>query len=59
VQVISIDDEVCPDGHAVEAVDGIKLRNDGTHWTEESAPLAWRWLMPEVLAAGHRKITAG
>jgi peptidoglycan/LPS O-acetylase OafA/YrhL len=57
VQVISINDHVCPDGKAVEEVDGVKLRSDGTHWTEESAPLAWRWLMPQALAVGHRKIS--
>ena len=56
VQVISINDHLCPGGKAVTKLDGTVLRDDGTHWTEASAPIAWRWLLPEILAVGNRQI---
>lgn len=56
VQIISINDKVCPDGDPVEAVDGVQLRDDGTHWTEESAPIAWRWLIPLLQTVAYRPV---
>ena len=56
VQVVSLNDHLCPDGDPVADLDGVVLRDDGTHWTEESAPIAWSWLVPELLAVGNRKI---
>lgn len=54
VQVISISDHLCPNGKGVESYNGILLRDDGTHWNEQSAPIGWEWIMAEVQYAATR-----
>mgnify|MGYP001217220354 CR=1 FL=1 len=54
VVLLSINDHVCPDGKAVDKLDGVRLRYDGVHWTEQGAPRAWGWLLPELLDLAYR-----
>ena len=54
VVVLSIDAHVCPDGVAVDKVDGARLRSDGLHWTEEGATWAWRWILPLLFDLAYR-----
>lgn len=56
VQIVSINDRLCPDGHPITTHDGIVLRDDGTHWTEESAPIGWGWILPLLQQVAHRPI---
>lgn len=56
VQIISLNDRLCPDGEGVVEHDGVVLRDDGTHWTEASAPLAWEWLLPLLQGVAYRPI---
>jgi len=43
---------VCPEGEYTDVtIDGIKLREDGVHFTAEGADLVARWLAPEIIAA--------
>jgi hypothetical protein len=54
VVVISINDQVCPDGEAVDKLDGVRLRYDGVHWTEEGGPQAWAWILPHLFDLAYR-----
>ena len=54
VTVISINDKVCPNGKAVDKLDGVRLRSDGVHWTERGAPQAWTWLLPSLFDLAYR-----
>ncbi len=54
VVVLSINDHVCPDGKAVDKLDGVRLRYDGVHWNEEGAPKAWAWILPKLFDLAYR-----
>ncbi len=54
VVLISINDKVCPDGRAVDKLDGVRLRYDGVHWTEEGGPQAWAWILPHLFDLAYR-----
>ena len=54
VVVLSINDQVCPGGKAVDKLDGVRLRYDGVHWTEQGAPQAWGWILPQVFDLAYR-----
>lgn len=42
---------LCPDGRFQERVDGVRMREDGVHYTQEGARAFWTWLMPQIRAA--------
>ena len=43
---------VCPGGHPCPVeVEGVRLRPDGAHFTEETSPVVARQLLPRILAA--------
>ncbi|MBX3284663.1 MAG: acyltransferase [Actinobacteria bacterium] len=54
VVLLDINDHVCPNGEPVDKLDGVRLRYDGVHWTEQGAPKAWSWLLPELLDLAYR-----
>lgn len=56
VQIISLNDRLCPDGVGIDRFDGVLLRDDGTHWTEDGAVIGWSWLLPLVQGVAHRPI---
>lgn len=39
---------LCPDGRFHEKIDGVKMRDDGVHYTEAGAHEFWKWLMPQI-----------
>ena len=39
---------LCPDGEFVGEVDGVAYTDDGTHYTEQGAPIVWNWLTPQL-----------
>jgi hypothetical protein len=48
VTVMDLHGYVCPDGSYVGELDGVKLHDDGTHFTREGAPVIWSWLAPQL-----------
>ncbi|MEJ7582763.1 MAG: hypothetical protein WKF43_01505 [Acidimicrobiales bacterium] len=48
VVTIDIASFVCPGGRFRESLEGVELRPDGVHFSKDSAPLVWRWLVPVV-----------
>ena len=57
VSLIDFDSYICPEGKFTDlVVDGVRMREDGTHFTPESSYIAARWLVPRVLevATGDR-----
>jgi peptidoglycan/LPS O-acetylase OafA/YrhL len=50
VDLVEFDQLVCPGiDECNEELNGVKLRDDGLHYTAESAPLLAQWLIPRVL----------
>jgi hypothetical protein len=46
---LPLGDWVCDRGTAIAARDGVRLRDDGVHFTHEGAVLTWeRWLVPQL-----------
>lgn len=50
VRVVELHDTICRDGY-VEALEGVALRDDGLHLTQEGAGLVWERFGPLVQAA--------
>ncbi len=48
VHLVDPGELVCPDGKFTEKVDGVKLRDDGVHYTKAGARAFWKWLMPQI-----------
>ena len=40
---------LCPGGTFKEQIDGVEMRPDGVHFSDESAPIAWQWLGPKII----------
>ena len=54
---VELDDLVCPTGYPCpQEVGGTDLRPDGTHFSEESAPIIARQLLPRVLETAARRL---
>jgi peptidoglycan/LPS O-acetylase OafA/YrhL len=52
VVIVDLNRFVCPEGEATDVtIDGVRLREDGVHFTPEGADLVARWLAPEITAA--------
>jgi peptidoglycan/LPS O-acetylase OafA/YrhL len=45
---------LCPNGSYVDRLQGVKVRDDGVHFSKDGARLVWRWLGPQLrrLASG-------
>ncbi len=39
---------VCPTGKYQPQLNGVPLHSDGSHYTRDSAPMVWRWLLPQL-----------
>jgi peptidoglycan/LPS O-acetylase OafA/YrhL len=39
---------LCPNGGYVDTVQGVKVRNDGVHFSRDGARVAWQWLGPQL-----------
>ncbi len=50
VQVLDLDELLCPQGVYLEEVDGAPVRYDGVHVSTEGSNLVWRWLLDELSA---------
>jgi peptidoglycan/LPS O-acetylase OafA/YrhL len=50
VDVIDLNDRLCPQGAFLEEVDGAPVRYDGVHVTTEGANYVWTWLLDELEA---------
>ena len=50
VTVIDLNSRVCPDGEFTWSIDGLRIRSDGLHFTEDGVR-EWiaPWLMPQLL----------
>jgi lysophospholipase L1-like esterase len=49
VKVIDLDAHLCkPDGTCRNTQDGITLRNDGTHFRDDGAPVITKWLLDQL-----------
>jgi len=47
--VIELDDFVCPGGEYRDLqIEGVEIRSDGVHFTEEGAAVVARWLAPQI-----------
>jgi peptidoglycan/LPS O-acetylase OafA/YrhL len=53
VSLIGLDEWLCADGYS-DTRDGVELRSDGLHFTEQGAAVVWRWLGPRLLALAGR-----
>jgi hypothetical protein len=43
---------VCPGGHRVEKLDGVRLwESDHVHLTEAGGVLVWKWWLPQLRAS--------
>ena len=54
VSVVEWASFLCHDGQIVETIDGVDMRPDGAHLLASSAPIAFRWMMPRLLAVAQR-----
>ena len=52
VEVLDLAGLVCPgdDGSCPERIDGVRVRGDGIHYTDEGGRWAARWLAPQLRA---------
>jgi hypothetical protein len=48
-RVVPFDQWVCPNRTCREVIDGVKLREDGTHYKGDAAKLVVQWLVDQVL----------
>lgn len=48
VHLVDPGELVCPSGKFTEKVHGVKMRDDGVHYTKAGAQAFWKWLMPQV-----------
>jgi peptidoglycan/LPS O-acetylase OafA/YrhL len=49
VSVIDLGSFICPGGAYTDlAIDGVKIRSDGVHFTPEGAAIVARWLAPQI-----------
>jgi hypothetical protein len=49
VRLLDLHSLLCPDGHYVERINGVLVREDGIHFTEGGASIVWQWLAPQLL----------
>jgi len=50
VSLIDLNSYVCPQGKFTDlVVDGVRMREDGTHFTSRSSYIVARWLVPQIV----------
>jgi hypothetical protein len=55
VMLVDMNDFVCPEGKFTDIViDGVRLREDGGHFTEAGSLVVARWLVPQIVEAAGR-----
>ncbi len=54
VSLIDLASFVCPGGVYQEALNGVPLQSDGSHFTKEAAAVVWDWLAPRLLEVVRR-----
>ena len=59
VQVLELNELLCPQGAYLEAVDGALLRYDGVHVTTEGSNYVWTWLLDELSALRRATLSDG
>ena len=56
VTLVDLAKRVCPSGPPCpEAVDGLRLRPDGRHFTPAAASIEAQWLLPKLVAAARER----
>ncbi len=45
---------LCPGGKFKDQIDGVTMRPDGVHFSDQSAQIAWQWLGPQILDFARR-----
>ncbi len=48
VHLFDVASHVCPGGNFTEKLHGVKVRDDGVHYTADGAKLFWKWIMPTL-----------
>jgi hypothetical protein len=48
VTLLDLHGFLCADGYR-DTKDGVRLRTDGLHFSEEGAAVVWRWLGPRLV----------
>jgi peptidoglycan/LPS O-acetylase OafA/YrhL len=51
VQVLDLASHLCPGGQYVAELDDTVMRPDGVHFSRDSAPIVWKWLMRWIMSA--------
>jgi hypothetical protein len=46
--LLDLDSFVCPGGRYVDRMQGVKVRYDGVHFSQDGVRLVWRWLGPQL-----------
>ncbi len=60
VSIIDLNGYMCPGGEFSDLyVDGVRLRSDGVHFTEDGAPIVARWLAPQITAIAEGQTAGG
>ncbi len=60
VSIIDLNGYMCPGGEFSDLyVDGVRLRSDGVHFTEDGAPIVASWLAPQITAVAEGQAAGG
>ncbi len=60
VSLMDLNAFVCPGGtFSDKYIDGVRLRSDGVHFTDDGAPLVADWLGPQIKAAIQSQTSGG
>ena len=50
VTLVDFGELLCPDGTFTNQIDGVRMTDDGVHFTPDGAAEAWAWLTPQLAA---------
>jgi hypothetical protein len=48
VGIVDLNGFICPNGKYTDVLNGVKMREDGVHFTTESSYIVARWLVPQI-----------
>ncbi len=48
VHLVDVASRLCPGGEFTEKLHGVRVREDGVHYTAAGAKLFWKWVMPTI-----------
>lgn len=57
VQVLDLASHLCPGGQYVAELDDTVMRPDGVHFSRDSAPIVWKWLMRSIASGKNPSAT--